>query len=242
MKNKTTLPITEARKKIFGIAEDVQKTGVYYTLTEHGRPKMVMLSAEKFESLIEQKKNHFVCADKSHESYGIPREMMLSKVLVVRDESRVVYLSGDDKNLKYKEESLIKSQLYINLIEKYKYSLQAIEFGRYVKVGGEKSRRYIEADIIINDGHGNVRMIFEVGLFDEYEENMDRVVADLFDLSLAVAWIKKPEFLIYYSRSFRNGVAREKAMVVDCSKFNTFSAWKKAGRPAGKNIPSFCQQ
>jgi len=240
MKIKTILPITEARKNIFNLAEEAQKSGAHYTLTEHGHPKIVLLSAEKFEALTEKRGRNFVCADKSRQAYGVSPEMMLSKVLVVRDESRVVYLSGDDQNLKYKEESLVKSQLYIKLIEKCRYSLGLIEFGRYVKIGGEKSRRYIEADIIINDGQGNVRMIFEVGLFDGYEENLDRVMNDLFEISSAVAWIKKPEFLVYYSRSCKGGVAKEKITTVDCSKFNTFSAWKKAGRPASKTIPEFC--
>ncbi|PJA83895.1 MAG: hypothetical protein CO146_00300, partial [Candidatus Nealsonbacteria bacterium CG_4_9_14_3_um_filter_37_29] len=47
---KTTLPISEARKKIFKIAEKVQKPATYYTLTEKGRPKVVVLSADEFES------------------------------------------------------------------------------------------------------------------------------------------------------------------------------------------------
>lgn len=51
--NNTTLPITEARKKIFDIAEAVQKPGVQYTLTEKGRPKAVMMSAEEYDSLME---------------------------------------------------------------------------------------------------------------------------------------------------------------------------------------------
>ncbi len=50
MDTKTTLPISEARKKIFEIAEDAQKPGRYYTLTENGRPKAVIMSAEEFES------------------------------------------------------------------------------------------------------------------------------------------------------------------------------------------------
>jgi len=178
--------------------------------------------------------------DKSHKSYCAQREITFPKVLIVRDESRVVYLSGDDQNLKYKEIDLIKAQLYVDLIEKYKYPIQLIELGRYVKLGGDKSRRYIEADIIINDGNGNVKTIFETGTFDEYEENMDRIVADLFDLALAVAWVKKPEQLIYFSRKFRNGVVKEKITVVDYLKFNTFAAWKKAGRPKEKTIPEFC--
>ena len=50
MDTKTTLPISEARKKIFRIAEKVQKPATYYTLTEKGRPKVVVLSADEFES------------------------------------------------------------------------------------------------------------------------------------------------------------------------------------------------
>jgi len=50
MKAKTTIPISEARKRIFEIAEEVQKPSNYYTLTEKGRPKAVLMSAEEFES------------------------------------------------------------------------------------------------------------------------------------------------------------------------------------------------
>ncbi|MBU2472788.1 type II toxin-antitoxin system Phd/YefM family antitoxin [Patescibacteria group bacterium] len=50
MNTKTTLPISEARTKIFKIVNEIQKTGVYYTITEKGRPKAVIMSAEEFES------------------------------------------------------------------------------------------------------------------------------------------------------------------------------------------------
>jgi len=50
MSTKTTLPISEARRKIFEIAEEVQKPNMYYVFTEKGRPKAVMMSAEEFES------------------------------------------------------------------------------------------------------------------------------------------------------------------------------------------------
>lgn len=50
MNTTITLPITEARKKIFDIAEAVQKPGISYTFTENGRPKAVLMSAEEFES------------------------------------------------------------------------------------------------------------------------------------------------------------------------------------------------
>lgn len=50
---KTTLPISEARKRIFELARAVQRPGTHYTFTAKGRPKAVMISAEEFESLIE---------------------------------------------------------------------------------------------------------------------------------------------------------------------------------------------
>ena len=53
MTTKTTLSITEARKHIFAIAERVQQPNVYYTLTDKGRPKAVVMSAEEFESWAE---------------------------------------------------------------------------------------------------------------------------------------------------------------------------------------------
>jgi len=53
MQAKTTISISEARKNIFDIALEVQKPGIYYTLTEKGKPKVVMMSAEEFESWVE---------------------------------------------------------------------------------------------------------------------------------------------------------------------------------------------
>ena len=53
MDSKNTLSLTEARKRIFDIAEDVQKPGKFYTFTENGTPKAVLMSADQFDSLIE---------------------------------------------------------------------------------------------------------------------------------------------------------------------------------------------
>ena len=50
MNTELILPISEARKKIFKIAEDVQKPFRRYTLTAKGKPKAVIMSAEEFES------------------------------------------------------------------------------------------------------------------------------------------------------------------------------------------------
>ncbi|MEX1112425.1 MAG: type II toxin-antitoxin system Phd/YefM family antitoxin [Candidatus Andersenbacteria bacterium] len=53
MNTKATISITEARKKIFDITDEVQVPGSYYILTDKGRPKAVVLSAAEFEVLLE---------------------------------------------------------------------------------------------------------------------------------------------------------------------------------------------
>ena len=53
MSIKNTLSISEARKKIFDIAKQVQKPGQYFTLTEKGHPTAVVMSAEEYESIME---------------------------------------------------------------------------------------------------------------------------------------------------------------------------------------------
>lgn len=53
MDTKRTISITEARKRIFDIAEEVQIPNRVYTITEGGKPKVVIMSAEEYESWIE---------------------------------------------------------------------------------------------------------------------------------------------------------------------------------------------
>lgn len=50
MNSKNTLSITEARKRIFNITDEVQKENGYYILTEKGRAKAVIMSVDEFDS------------------------------------------------------------------------------------------------------------------------------------------------------------------------------------------------
>lgn len=53
MITKTTVPISKARNNLFKIAQKAQMPGVYYTLTESGKPTVVILSADEFDSMQE---------------------------------------------------------------------------------------------------------------------------------------------------------------------------------------------
>lgn len=47
---KNVIPITEARKRIFDIIDDVARIGKHFIITEKGRAKAVLMSAEEFDS------------------------------------------------------------------------------------------------------------------------------------------------------------------------------------------------
>lgn len=49
MDTSTTLSITEARKQLFDIADKANKMSRHYILTEKGKPKVVIFSAEEYE-------------------------------------------------------------------------------------------------------------------------------------------------------------------------------------------------
>ena len=53
MDQTTTISITEARKRLFQIAKEVQIPGRSYTLTEKGKPKVIIISFEEYDSLKE---------------------------------------------------------------------------------------------------------------------------------------------------------------------------------------------
>ena len=118
MDYKNTLSISEARKKFFEMAEAVQKPGVYYSLTDKGRPKAVMLSYEEYESIIET------------------LEVMAEMPELEKDikESREAYKSG-----KYKTwttlEGLLAKQGFV-LAEKAKK-----QYGVYSKAKNKGSKR-----------------------------------------------------------------------------------------------------
>lgn len=105
MNTKTTIPITEARKNIFAIAAEVQKPGVHYVLTEKGRPKAVLMSAEEFESwqetleVMEQfpnLKKDIEEADRdiksgAYKNYPTLEEVMAERGFVVADKAKKKY-------------------------------------------------------------------------------------------------------------------------------------------------------
>jgi hypothetical protein len=213
---------------------------------------------EKFEYLVAEKNKELsqflraeekinlsrgsLLADASKQKYLTDNYQIFPKIFVIRDESKIVYLSHEEEDLKCREAGLIKAQLFIKLVEDLKFPLKLVELGRYVKIEGRESKRYIEADIILNDRRGNVEMIFEITPFADFEKNADMIIADLFALAESLSWMKKPNYLVYYSRSCKNGEVKEKIITIDYHKFNSFGAWKKSNRLSESKIPDRAEE
>jgi hypothetical protein len=222
MNIKNTLSITEARKKLFLIAGAVVKENIYYTLTEYGRPKIVILSAVKFSELSSEESSPV-----SPYGYGTPA--------LVRDGGTQKY-GGQRTNIKEKE--IIKAHAYVELVEKYGYSFDQIDLGMYVSVGGDGSRRFMEADMVVWGKKGEPLIVFAIVPFADYERDFERTMKDLFEIGSAINSEKThPVHLAYYSRSFSGGRVQKKISVIDAAKDKTFDNWEKNGRHLEKNIP-----
>lgn len=117
MNVKTTISISEARRKIFDIAKEVQKPNTYYEFTINGEPRLVIMSKEEFDSIMETMEilgNPEVLEDikKAEEEYKkgryvtwdkVKKELGLGKTadFLVRDKSKKKYrASGGSKNKK----------------------------------------------------------------------------------------------------------------------------------------------
>ncbi|OGF23355.1 hypothetical protein A2Y83_01410 [Candidatus Falkowbacteria bacterium RBG_13_39_14] len=117
----TTLPMTEARKRIFKIADEVQKQGRYYTITERGKPKMVLISAREFESLLET-------IEALRDLPDLKRDM---------EEVDSDIDSGAYKNYTALESILFKEGFLVNDKGKIKYGLS----NSLKKEGGKRTRK-----------------------------------------------------------------------------------------------------
>lgn len=118
MTRKNIISISEARKNIFKIAEEVQKPNKIYTLTEKGRPKVVLMSAEEFDSLMENleilgdpkvmanikkaedefKKGNYISLDEFKKELGYKESN--SRLFLVADKSKKAYRAGSKAKIK----------------------------------------------------------------------------------------------------------------------------------------------
>jgi prevent-host-death family protein len=98
MDSKHTLSISEARKRIFELAEEVQKPNIHFTLTENGIPKAVLISADEYESWQETLEVSKEFPDlvsetntEQHKIYSALEEILATEGFVLSDKGQAKY-------------------------------------------------------------------------------------------------------------------------------------------------------
>ena len=104
---KKVIPITEGRKKLFKIVEEIQNPDTYYTFTVDGKPQVVLMSKDEFDSIMETmeimsdseiikdlkkadedfKKGRYSSWEKAKKKLGIEKE----PALILRDKAKKKY-------------------------------------------------------------------------------------------------------------------------------------------------------
>lgn len=104
------LSITEGRKKLFQIAKDLKNPNTFYTLTIDGEARVVLMSAEEFDSWRETIETLYDFPDlkndivKARQDYKKGNYVTLEEVLdregyILKDKAKLKYASS---NLKQK--------------------------------------------------------------------------------------------------------------------------------------------
>ena len=110
---KNILSITEARNNLFKIIDQAQKSSAYFTLTERGRPKAVIMSAEEFDSWQEtveimgdsklMKEIKSADEDYRKENYVTMEEVLAKEGFVLADKSKDKYVPSRSKKSRAKK-------------------------------------------------------------------------------------------------------------------------------------------
>jgi len=107
MIKKITISITEARKRIFEISEEITNKKIVYILTEHGRPKIALSSIEDFElweELLQENnpKKELIKNKERKTIYNTLENILNQHGLMVADKPKKGYQAKSKKNKKSK--------------------------------------------------------------------------------------------------------------------------------------------
>lgn len=94
-----TLTITDTRKQIYSLAEDIALNDTQYIVTEHGEPKLVIMSIDEFESWKETLEVMSLYPNLLQDAKDARDEYHRGKTVSVEDLEKEIYekISGTSK-------------------------------------------------------------------------------------------------------------------------------------------------
>jgi len=163
-------------------------------------------------------------------------------ISINRDGSKITYLAQGYTDKFLDPEEQVRAELYIELIEKYKYKpdKNIIKLEKYRKIGHPHKKTDIKMDIVVYDENHNPFMLFELKSPEEYDKYFESSIkTQLFEPAATEDKGKGTlKFLVYYTRWYdEDGKLHEKYETIDYTKYKTFEDWESAGRPNLRYIP-----
>ena len=163
-------------------------------------------------------------------------------ISISHDGSKITYLAQGHIDSFLDPEEQVRAELYIDLIEKYKYKpdKNIIELEKYRKIGHPHKKTDIKMDIVIYDENHNPFMLFELKSPEEYDKYFESSIkTQLFEPAATEDKGKGTlKFLIYYtSWDDEDGKLQEKYETIDYTRYKSFEDWEAAGRPNLRYIP-----
>lgn len=161
---------------------------------------------------------------------------------ISHDRSKITYLAQGHTNNFLDLEEQVRAELYVDLIEKYKYKpdKKIIELEKYRKIGHPYKKTDIKIDIVVYDKNQDPFMLFELKSPEEYDKYFElSIKTQLFEPAATEDKGKGTlKFLVYYTRWYdEDGKLQEKYVTIDYTKYKSFEEWEAAGRPNLRYIP-----
>ncbi|HSQ98127.1 MAG TPA: N-6 DNA methylase [Rickettsiales bacterium] len=126
------------------------------------------------------------------------------------------------------EEELVRAYLLTKLTSELGYKPELIEIEKEYDIGRPKVNKP-RIDIMVKDEKGNSFLYIELKKPQDYEKDKDEVIEkQLFNLaSQEKGQGKKVKYLVLYTYEILDKEIKDKCILIDYEKFNSFESWKE---------------
>ena len=223
---KNILSLTEARKNIFSLTDEVEKEGKTFILTERGRAKAALIPIALFDSFSEASPKRSRGMD--HAS-GFLTKSFPAPVWVARDGCDQGYQrkSGNDWE---EERAYAQSILYVKLVEQFGYEPHQIEVGHPVAIASAEGLQHFELDLIVKDTEGWPSIFCMLIPWAAVLPEQEKAIWLLYAFAEEMQVGERLSWLVGFSHQCRQKKGESKAFVIDYKKYPTFALWQSGGK------------
>ncbi|MFA5831282.1 MAG: N-6 DNA methylase [Candidatus Paceibacterota bacterium] len=125
------------------------------------------------------------------------------------------------------DEEIVRAYILAKLVNELGYKPENIELEKEYDIGRPKVNKP-RIDIIVRDDKGDAFLYMELKSPQDYEKDKDEVIEkQLFNLaSQEQGQGKKVKYLVLYTTEIINEEIKDKCILIDYDKFNSFDSWK----------------